>query len=330
MKEILNYLFEYKTLSKEKAYEVLLNISKGAYNESEMAAFMTVFIMRSITVEELSGFREALLDLCLRVDLGTQDTLDIVGTGGDGKNTFNISTASSFVAAGAGVKIAKHGNKSASSVSGSSNVIKQMGYEFKQDESKLREELDKAGICFLHAPLFHPALKTVAPIRKQLAVRTFFNVMGPLVNPSFPKFQMLGVYSLEVARAYNYLFQQTDKEFTIVYSLDGYDEISLTADTRFIDNQGERNYTPEELGERTVKQSDIYGGATIEEASKIFLNILKGEATPEQTAVVLANAASGIRCAGLYEDYEDCYLAAKESIEGGKAYDVLKKLIELQ
>src|SRR5699024_5474688 len=330
MKEILNYLFEYKTLTTEKAYEVLLNISREKYNESEMAAFMPVFIMRSITVQELSGIREALLDLCLIIDLGRNDTLDIVGTGGDGKNTFNISTASSFVVAGAGVKVSKHGNRSASSVSGSSNVMKFMGYEFKQEEDKLRKELDKAGICFLHAPLFHPALKVVAPIRKQLGVRTFFNVMGPLVNPTFPKYQMLGVYNLEVARIYNYLFQKTDKKFTIVYSMDGYDEISLTADTRFIDNEGEKNCTPEELGKRSVKPSDIYGGKTVEDASKIFLNVLKGEATPAQTAVVLANAASGIRCAGLYENYQDCYQAARESIDSGKAYGVLKKLIELQ
>ena len=186
MKEILNYLFEYKTLSEEQAYEVLLNISKGVYNESEMAAFMTVFLMRSITVEELSGFRKVLLDLCLRVNLERHDTLDIVGTGGDGKNTFNISTASCFVAAGAGIKVSKHGNYGVSSVSGSSNVMETLGYHFKKEEDKLQEEVEKAGICFLHAPLFHPALKTVAPIRKQLGVRTFFNVMGPLVNPAFP------------------------------------------------------------------------------------------------------------------------------------------------
>lgn len=330
MKEILNYLFDYKSLSNKQAYNVLLNISKGAYNESEMAAFMTVYIMRSITVEELTGFREALLDLCLQVDLGTHDTLDIVGTGGDGKNTFNISTASCFIAAGAGVKITKHGNYGVSSVSGASNVMNLLGYEFKKDETKLREEVEKAGICFLHAPLFHPALKKVGRIRKQLAVRTFFNVMGPLVNPSFPKSQMMGVYSLEVARAYNYLLQQTDKNFTVVYSLDGYDEISLTADTRFIDNQGERNTTPEELGKTRVKQADLYGGSTIEAAATLFENLIKGEGTPAQTAVVLANAASGIRCAGLYKDYEDCYQAAKESLESGKAYNVLKTLIALQ
>ncbi len=330
MKEILNYLFEYKALSKDMAYEVLLNISKGVYNESEMAAFMTVYLMRSITVEELSGFRQALLDLCLRVNLNGYDTLDIVGTGGDGKNTFNISTASCFVVAGAGIKVAKHGNYGVSSVSGASNVMETLGYTFKKDEKKLQEEIEKAGICFLHAPLFHPALKTAAPIRKQLGVRTFFNVMGPLINPAFPKAQMLGVYSLEIARAYNYLFQQTNKRFSIVYSMDGYDEISLTSDTRVIDNEGERNCTPEELGKRMVHQEDIYGGTTIKAASKLFVKIIKGEGTWAQTAVVLANAATAIKCAGIYDSYEDCYQAAVNSLETGKAYESLNKLIALQ
>lgn len=330
MKEILNYLFDHKSLSQEKAYEVLLNISKGAYNESEMAAFMTVYLMRSITVEELSGFRQALLELCLRVNLNGYETLDIVGTGGDGKNTFNISTASCFIVAGAGVKVSKHGNYGVSSVSGASNVMETLGYRFKNDEKRLSEEIEKAGICFLHAPLFHPALKNVAPIRKQLGVRTFFNVMGPLVNPAFPKAQMIGVYSLEIARAYNYLFQQTDKRFAIVYSMDGYDEISLTSDTRIIDNRGERNYTPEELGKRMVHREDIYGGATIKEASKLFVKIIKGEGSWAQTAVVIANAAQGIRCAGLYESEEDCYQAAVESLESGKAYETFKKLIAIQ
>src|SRR5699024_1341691 len=267
MKEILNYLFEQKSLSEDQAYDVLLNISKGNYNESELSAFMTVYLMRTITVEELKGFRKALLDLCLRVDLGDFNTLDIVGTGGDGKNTFNISTASCFVVAGAGVKVSKHGSYGVSSISGASNVMETLGYQFKKDESKLKKEIDKAGICFLHAPLFHPALKNVAQVRKDLGVRTFFNVMGPLVNPSFPNAQVMGVYSLEVARAYNYLLQQTDKKFTIVYTLDGHDEISLTYDTRLINNEGEHNYTPEQLGKQAVTQADLFGGDTIKKAS---------------------------------------------------------------
>lgn len=330
MKDILNYLFEHKHLSEQQAYEVLLNISKGNYNPSEMAAFMTVYLMRSITVQELSGFRKALLELCKRVDFSDFDTLDIVGTGGDGKNTFNISTASCFVVAGAGVKISKHGNYGVSSVSGASNAMETLGYRFKNNEDQLKEEIDKAGICFLHAPLFHPAMKNVAPIRRDLGVRTFFNVMGPLINPSFPKSQMLGVYSLEIARIYNYLFQNTDKKYTVVYSLDGYDEISLTDDARVITNAGEQNYTPKDFHSNTLKQSDLYGGKTVKEAADLFVKVIKGEGTEAQSNVIKANAALGIKCAGKYNSLEDSYQAATESLESGKAYEVFEKLIALQ
>ncbi|MGH2644169.1 MAG: anthranilate phosphoribosyltransferase [Chitinophagaceae bacterium] len=330
MKKILNYLFEHKTMSRQMAYEILVNISKGIYNESELAAFMTVFLMRSITVEELSGFREALLELCIRVDLDGVETLDIVGTGGDGKNTFNISTLSCFIVAGAGGKVSKHGNYGVSSVSGASNVMETLGYKFSNNQGKLKNEIEKSGICFLHAPLFHPALKNVGQIRRQLGIRTFFNMLGPLVNPAFPKHQMIGVYSLEIARVYHYIFQQTDKEFVILHSLDGYDEISLTDDTRIINNKVERNYTPEELGKRAVHPEDIYGGATVADATKLFVKILKGEGTWAQSAVVLANAATGIHCLGKYENYEDCYQAAVESLESGKAFKVLDDLIKLQ
>lgn len=330
MKKILNYLFEHKTMSRQMAHEILVNISKGIYNESELAAFMTVFLMRSITVEELSGFREALLELCIRVDLDGAETLDIVGTGGDGKNTFNISTLSCFIVAGAGGNVTKHGNYGVSSVSGASNVMETLGYKFSNDQGKLKNELEKAGICFLHAPLFHPALKNVGQIRRQLGIRTFFNMLGPLVNPAFPKHQMIGVYSLEIARVYHYLFQQTDKEFVILHSLDGYDEISLTDDTRIINNMEERNYTPEELGKRAVHPEDIYGGTSVADATKMFVRILKGEGTWAQNAVVLANAATGINCLGKYENYEDCYQAAVESLESGKAHKALEDLIKLQ
>lgn len=330
MKKILNYLFEYKTLSRETAREILVNISRGLYNESELAAFMTVFLMRSITVEELSGFREALLELCVPVHLDGYDTLDIVGTGGDGKNTFNISTLSCFIAAGAGVKVAKHGNYGVSSVSGSSNVMETLGYKFKNDEGKLKKELEDAGVCFMHAPLFHPALKNVAPVRRQLGMRTFFNMLGPLVNPSFPKYQFIGVYNLELARVYNYIYQQTDKQYTIIHSLDGYDEISLTSDTKVINNKGEKNFTPEELGKRAVHPEDIYGGTTVESAARIFVKVLKGEGTWAQHAVVLANAAVGIHCTGKFPAYEDAYQAAVRSLESGAALTSFNTLIGLQ
>lgn len=330
MKKILQYLFEHKTLSKETAKEVLLNISKNIYSEHEVTAFITVFLMRSITIEELQGFRDALLELCVKVDLNGHKTMDIVGTGGDGKNTFNISTLSCFIVAGAGQKVAKHGNYGASSISGASNVMEQLGYKFKSDNETLKKEIEFANICFLHAPIFHPALKTVGPIRKNLGVRTFFNMLGPMVNPASPAYQLVGVYNLEMARIYNYLLQQTGKPFTIIHGLDGYDEISLTNDTKVITNEGEKIMTPIELGKRIVSAEDIFGGNTTEEAAKIFTTIIKGEGTWAQNAVVLANASMALHCTGEYKTYDDAYHAAVDSLESGKAYGSLKKLIELQ
>jgi anthranilate phosphoribosyltransferase len=330
MKKILQYLFEHKTLPREQAKEILINISRGQFNESEISAFITVFLMRSITIEELQGFRDALLELCVKVDLGTEPLMDIVGTGGDGKNTFNISTLSCFIVAGAGQKVAKHGNYGASSISGSSNVMEQLGYKFKSSNEALRKELDTANICFLHAPIFHPALKIVGPIRKNLGVRTFFNMLGPMVNPAAPAFQLVGVYNLEMARIYNYLLQQTGNAFTIIHGLDGYDEISLTNDTKVITNKGEKVMTPEQLGKRMVAAQDIHGGNSVEEAARIFTKIIKGEGSWAQNAVVLANAAMALHCTGQYADYEGAYKAAVDSLENGKAYQSLQNLISLQ
>lgn len=327
MKKLLNFLFEHKTLSAEQAKEVLLNISKGIYNESEIASFITVYLMRSITIEELEGFRDALLELCVRADLNGHETIDIVGTGGDGKDTFNISTLSCFIVAGTGNKVAKHGNYGASSISGSSNVMEQLGYKFKNSNDELKREIETAGICFLHAPMFHPALKAVGPIRKNLGVRTFFNMLGPMVNPAFPRHQLIGVYNLEMARIYNYLLQQTDKNFTIIHSLDGYDEISLTGDTKVITKKGEQILSAETLGKRLVSAADIYGGNSVEAAAKIFINILKGNGTWAQNAVVLANSAMALQCTGKYNNYEECYQSAVESLESGKALEALNKLV---
>lgn len=330
MKKILQYLFEHKTLSREQAKEVLVNISRGQYNEHEMTAFVTVFLMRSITISELQGFGDALLELCVKVDLNGYDIIDVVGTGGDGKNTFNISTLACFIVAGAGHKVAKHGNYGATSISGASNVMEQLGYQFKSDNDILRRETEEANICFLHAPIFHPALKTVGPLRKNLAVRTFFNMLGPMVNPANPVFQLVGVYNLEMARIYTYLLQQTNRSFAIIHSLDGYDEISLTSDTKVITNNGERIMTPEQLGKRMVNASDIYGGNTPEEAAKIFKTIIEGKGTWAQNAVVLANAAMALNGSGKYTSYDAAYNAAVESLESGKAYESLKKLIAMQ
>ncbi len=330
MKKILQYLFEHKTLSGEAAKEVLVNIGQGVYNEHEVTAFMTVYLMRSITIAELQGFRDALLEMCVQTDLSKFETLDIVGTGGDGKNTFNISTLACFIVAGAGQKVAKHGNYGASSVCGASNVMEQLGYKFSTGSSKLNRELEHANICFLHAPLFHPALKTVGPIRKNLAMRTFFNLLGPMANPASPAFQLVGVYNLEIARIYNYLLQAGGKSFTIIHSLDGYDEISLTDDTKVITKHGEKMMTPEQLGKRMVTPADISGGNSVEDAAKIFSKILNGEGTWAQNAVVLANAAMALHCTGTFQSYDDAYDSAVESLESGAAHDCFTKLINLQ
>lgn len=330
MKKVLQYLFEYKTLTRAKAYEVMVNMAKGQYNDAEIASFITVFLMRSVTIEELNGFRDALLELSVKTSLDTTDLVDIVGTGGDGKNSFNISTLACFIVAGTGQKVAKHGNYGASTISGSSNVMEQLGYQFKQESGALKKEIDQANICFMHAPLFHPALKVVGPIRKQLGVRTFFNMLGPMVNPANPDFQLVGVYSLEMARIYNYLLQQTGKSFTIIHSLDGYDEISLTSDTKVITNEGEFIFSAIELGKKMVMPEAIYGGNTVEESAGIFLKILKGEGTWSQNAVVLANAAMALNCTGKYLNYQAAYQTAVESLESGSAYASFKKLIQLQ
>ncbi len=286
--------------------------------------------MRSITIEELQGFRDALLELAVRVDLNGQNVIDIVGTGGDGKNTFNISTLSCFIVAGAGQKVAKHGNYGATSISGASNVMEQLGYRFSNDAGKLNREVEETNICFLHAPIFHPALKAVGAIRKNLGIRTFFNMLGPMVNPASPKFQLVGVYNLEMARIYTYLLQQTQSSFAIIHSLDGYDELSLTGDARVITNEGERVMTPEQLGKRMVSPSDLYGGNTAEEAAKIFLHILQGKGSWAQNAVVFANAAMALYCTGAFETYDKAFEASVESLESGKALAALNGLISLQ
>ncbi len=330
MKRVLKDLFEYKALTKQKAKEVLLDIGKGIYNEHEIASFITVYLMRSVTIDELQGFAEALMELCLMVELEDPDTVDIVGTGGDGKNTFNISTLACFVVAGAGHKVAKHGNYGASTISGSSNVMEAMGYHFSNNLSKIQHEVESAGITFMHAPLFHPALKIVAPIRKNLGVRTFFNMLGPMVNPANPSYQIVGVFSQEMGRIYNYLLQKKNKAYTIIHSLDGYDEISLTNDTKVITRDGEKIMTPEQLGKRLVSEADLRGGDSVEDAARIFKKIIKGDGTWAQNAVVIANAAIALHVTGKYSNYEAAYLAAVESLESGKAHQALKQLMEMQ
>ncbi|WP_422006128.1 anthranilate phosphoribosyltransferase [Roseivirga pacifica] len=328
MKEILNQLIEYKTLEKGTAKEILINLAQGKYNQSQVASFLTVYLMRSITVEELEGFRDAMLDLCIPVEIPEYDAIDLCGTGGDGKNTFNISTLSSFIVAAAGQHVAKHGNNGVSSVSGSSNLMAHFGYQFTSDIGKIKKSLDECGLCFLHAPLFHPAMKNVAPIRRELGVKTFFNMLGPMVNPSFPKKQLVGVLSLELARLYGYLYQKTDKKFVILHSLDGYDEISLTGSFKKISNGQEEIISPEQIGLSTIKAEEIFGGQTVEESAKIFENILKGEGTKPQNEVVIANAAMAIQC-GKGVSTDDAIGMAKEALESGKALKTFRRILEL-
>ncbi|WP_268124011.1 anthranilate phosphoribosyltransferase [Roseivirga pacifica] len=328
MKEILNQLIEYKTLEKGTAKEILTNLAQGKYNQSQVASFLTVYLMRSITVEELEGFRDAMLDLCIPVEIPEYDAIDLCGTGGDGKNTFNISTLSSFIVAAAGQHVAKHGNNGVSSVSGSSNLMAHFGYQFTSDIDKIKKSLDECGLCFLHAPLFHPAMKNVAPIRRELGVKTFFNMLGPMVNPSFPKKQLVGVFSLELARLYGYLYQKTDKKFVILHALDGYDEISLTGSFKKISNGQEEIISPEQIGLSTIKAEEIFGGQTVEESAKIFENILKGEGTKPQNEVVIANAAMAIQC-GKGVSTDDAIGMAKEALESGKALKTFRRILEL-
>ncbi len=327
MKKILTHLFEYKTFTKNEAYEILTNIASGKYNNSQMAAFMTAYAMRGIRVEELEGFRDAMYDLCLKIDFSGYRLIDLCGTGGDGKNTFNISTLASFVVAGAGYQVAKHGNYGVSSGCGSSNVMEYLGYRFSNDAGEVKRALDEAGICFLHAPLFHPAMKTVAPIRRELGVKTFFNMLGPLVNPANPQYQSVGVFSLELARLYGYLYQKTAKQYTILHAVDGYDEISLTGDFKAISNTGEHYFTLSQLGFEPVNPSDITGGDTVEEAAGIFTNIMDGNGTTVQNKVVLANAAVAIRTIHPEKTFADCYDEAEASLLGLKAKERFKKLV---
>ena len=330
MKEILNHLFEHKTFTKLQAKEILINIATGKYNPSQMAAFLTTYCMRSITVDELEGFRDAMLDLCLKPGLEDYELIDLCGTGGDGKNTFNISTLASFIVAGAGYYVAKHGNYGVSSGCGSSNVMEYLGYQFTNDTGILKKSLDNAGICFLHAPLFHPAMKTLAPIRKELGVKTFINMLGPMVNPSQPQNQIVGVFSLELARIYAYIHQKTSKKYTIIHDLGGYDEISLTNSFKTFTPTGETIHTLESLGFERISPELIGGGETVQESAKIFMDVLSGTGTTEQNNVVLCNASMAIKTIHPDKSFADCYYIAEESLLSKKALKSFNTLISIK
>jgi anthranilate phosphoribosyltransferase len=327
MKKILNHLFENKTFSRSESQKILTSIALGEFNTSQIAAFITAFGMRNITVAELQGFRDAMLDLCVKLDFSDYELVDLCGTGGDGKDTFNISTLASFVVSGAGYKVAKHGNYGVSSGCGSSNVMEYLGYKFSNEQDVLKKSLDAAGICFIHAPLFNPAMKTVAPIRKELGVKTFFNMLGPMVNPAQPKNQIVGVFSLELARLYAYLYQDTDKNYTILHAVDGFDEVSLTCDFKTFSKSGEALRTISSLGFEQISENEIKGGDTVESSAKIFLDVLNGIASTAQQNVVLCNAALAINTIDDSKTFGDCFYEAEESLMNKKALNSFKTLV---
>ncbi len=329
MKQTLQHLFNHKTLSKEEAKQILTRIAGGEFNHSEISSFLTVFRMRLITVDELTGFRDALLELCIPVDLSDFNTIDMCGTGGDGKDTFNISTLASFVVAGAGEKVAKHGNYGVSSSCGSSNVMEYLGYQFTNNPDTLKRQIDRAGICVMHAPLFHPAMKSVGPVRKDLRIKTFFNMLGPLVNPASPRNQLVGVYDIELSRLYNYMLQTSDRNYSIIHSLDGYDEVSLTGDFKVISNNGEIVMSPSDLQMNTIKPKDISGGNSIPEAAKIFADILDGRGSSAQNSVVTANAALGLHCIDPNKPLDFHIERADKSLHSGSAKKALETLLKI-
>jgi anthranilate phosphoribosyltransferase len=322
-------MVEHQYLSRTEARDVLLNIADGRYNDCQLSAFMTVFLMRSITIDELTGFRDAILERRLPVDFGPIKAIDIVGTGGDGKNTFNISTCTCFVVAGTGRKVIKHGNYGASSVSGASNVLENHGVKFTADIDKLAKSVEESGVAYLHAPFFSPALKSVAPARKALGIRNFFNLLGPLVNPMIPKHQLLGVYSLKMLRLYNYIAQSEGINCTIVHSLDGYDEISLTSPFKVSSVNGEQLFTPEQLGFKTAQQKELWGGETIAEASAIFDSVLANTATEAQKNCVIANAAFAINTLNPEVSLSQAIAQAQRSIESGAAQSAFNRFVEI-
>lgn len=328
MKETLNRLINNQTLTKEESKEILTGLATGQYNNSQIASFLTIYLMRAIRVEELEGFRDAMLELCNPVDLEGYNSIDVCGTGGDGKNTFNISTISSFIVAGAGVNVAKHGNYGVSSVSGSSNVLESLGCKFSGDSDQMKRSMDASGICFMHAPLFHPAMKNVAPIRRELGVKTFFNMLGPMVNPAFPPNQLVGVFSLELARLYGYLYQNTTKKFSIVHSLDGYDEVSLTSDFKLISQKEESLVSPKDLDCQELTQESLHGGETIDDAAVIFNSILSNKGTSSQNSAVLVNA--GLAISTVKETpIKEGISEASEALKSGKALKSFKNFLSV-
>jgi len=328
MKNLLKDLYNHKIMNKTEAKNALISLTDGTANISQISSFLTVFLMRDINVEELDGFREAMIELSIKLDIDNDDLIDLCGTGGDGKDTFNISTISSFVVAGSGIKVSKHGNYGVSSSCGSSNIISHLGHNFSNSLDSIKYSLDKSNICFIHAPLFHPSLKNISPIRSELGVKTFFNMLGPMVNPLQPKSQLVGVFNSNIFRLYSHIYDKSKKNYCIVYSIDGYDEISLTGAFKLFSNNNDVMLEPKDLNLDTVNAVNLKGGKNIEESAKIFLNILNNDSTKEQMNVILANAGIAIYCAKKLSSISEGISIAKESIESGNALKCFKSFIE--
>lgn len=326
MKQLLEKLFQHEKLQRSETHRLMLEIAEGKYNNESLASFLTVFRMRPILPEELMGFRDGLLELAKPIDFGNVKSIDIVGTGGDRKNTFNISTLSAVVVAGAGYKVTKHGSYSVSSACGSSNVLEYLGYQFTNDNDVLSRQLDEANLCFLHAPVFHPAMKAVVPVRRAMAVKTFFNILGPLVNPVQPEYNFFGVYDNSIGRLYQYVMQETGRKFNIIYAMDGYDEISLTGKFKIFSERGEAVLEPNQIGLLQTQPEDLFGGNTVPEAAKIFMNILEGSGSQSQNEVIYANAGLAIKLMNEKISTVDAIAQAKESLKSGQALKTLKRL----
>lgn len=330
MKEILARMLNHEVLSRSEMHDILLAITREEIPSEQIAALLTCLQMRGITVDELLGFRDGILETGVPAILDCERYIDIVGTGGDGKNTFNISTCACFVVAGAGYKVAKHGNTAATSVSGASNVIEGHGVKFTNDLDRLNRSMGECGIVYLHAPLFARAMKFVAPIRKNISFPTVFNLLGPIVNPSQPKCQLLGVANLDQMRLYNNVYQRLGVDYAIENSIEGYDEISLTGNFKIQSNTYERVFSPADIAMPQANAEALRGGATKAEAMEIFDAVLENRATRDQKNVVIANAAFAIQVMERGEKpIADCIAMARESIESGKALATLKKFIEI-
>jgi anthranilate phosphoribosyltransferase len=327
--KLIHKLINQESLNQSEATDLLNKITDGSYNDSQIVLVVTALQMRSVTVEELIGFRNALLAMSIKINLKVEDAIDVCGTGGDGKNTFNISTITAFVLAAGGYKVVKHGNYGVSSFCGSSTMLEHLGYKFSANEATLQEQLDQTNICFLHAPLFHPCLKRVSGIRKDLGIRTFFNFLGPLVNPVQPNLQLTGVFNLKIARLYKDILTGSRKAFSVVHSIDGYDEVSLTSPVKIFSDSSEQLLYPEELSETKVNESDLFGGFDIQESERIFKQIVSGKGTVIQNEVIKINTALGIKCFKPEISIREAQLEAEQILMSGKVIETVESVIKI-